>query len=561
MPEPGVESFVGRGGLLWRALPAEAAWVRSALAADPDGVALLPGATVVKRNPVRTVVRVPRAGGGAVFVKRFATGGLVGLAKYAVVPSRAEAEWRAARALREAGIPSSEAIAVAEARRGPLLLDAFVVLREVKGAMDLVPWMFRRYPGEGPWPPDRAGERARLLERLGGLVRRLHDAGFVHPDLHGGNLLLSGAPDAPEMTIIDLHTVRRRAAVAAAERERDLVRVLHSMITATDAAERAAVARAYDAAGPAFPGGDAAARVERRIAALEGERLRSRTRRRKLLGPTGRFDVARRGDLSLVFLRRWGDGPFLCALEEHRRAAGAAVLKRGGRSTVTRVSVDGPDGPERLVVKETRVRGAGDLLRNALRPPRAVQGWIAGNGLWQRHLDCAEPRAVAVRGRWPLLRESFLVMEDAGGGERYDLRALRLWGGGPPGPRARAQKREDLERFGRFVGDLHAAGVYHGDLKAVNVFVREKHGAPAFCLVDYDRVAFGGGPVPRRRRLKNLAQLAASVGTFVGRSDRLRFYRAYASRLPGAWEDRRPAATAVAAACARKIVVVRDPIE
>ena len=95
----------------------------------------------------------------------------------------------------------------------------------------------------------------------------------------------------------------------------------------------------------------------------------------------------------------------------------------------------------------------------------------------------------------------------------------------------------------------------------MNVFVRRKHGRDSFCLVDYDRVAFGGGPVDPRRRVKNLAQLAASVGTWFHRADRLRFLRAWAASIPGAWERRKEIARAVAEACARKIVVVRDPIE
>jgi hypothetical protein len=79
--------------------------------------------------------------------------------------------------------------------------------------------------------------------------------------------------------------------------------------------------------------------------------------------------------------------------------------------------------------------------------------------------------------------------------------------------------------------------------------------------VDYDRVVFGSAAVGLRRRAKNLAQLAASLGTYFTRADRLRFYRSYASRVEGAWEERREAARLVAEACARKIVVRREPIE
>jgi tRNA A-37 threonylcarbamoyl transferase component Bud32 len=564
MGEARAASFAGARGLAWTADPAEADWVREVLAPDPDGVARLPGATEVKRNPVRSVWRVPRPGRDAVYVKRFRVSALRDAAKHLFVPSRARAEWDASAGLRAAGLPAAEVVAFAERRAGPFLRDAACVVREFPDARELVPWMFRRWGQEGPWSAEVAAARAALLARIGRLLRAMHGAGFLHPDLHGGNLLLAGEGDAPDLRVIDLHGVRRLPAPAEGRRRADLAKLLHSLHTATTAAERRGLVAAYAAAGE--DGDGLAADMERRMVALEEARVRSRTRAAKLFRPTGRFDVAREGDLSLVFLRSLGAGPILAALEAHRRVAADAsspdALKRGGRSTVTRVAVPGPGGTTcRLVVKETRVRGPLDLLKNALRAPRAVASWAGGNGLWHRHVDVAEPRALVVRGSWPLRRESWIVMEDvAAAGERLDLRGLRLFGSRPARPAGR-EKRVEVERLGRLVGSLHARGIYHGDLKAVNLFVRERHGRPSFCLVDYDRVAFGSGPVAERRRWKNLAQLAASVGDYYSRADRLRFYRACAECLPGAWEARKDAARAVAAACARKIVVRRQPIE
>ncbi len=561
MGEPGPVTFEGAGGLRWTAAAAEAEWVRGVLAPDPGAAGRLPGATIAKENSVRTVLRVPRAGLPAAFVKRFRVSPIRDAVKYLFVPSRARAEWDASRGLRAAGIPAAEVVAFAERRAGGVLRDAACVVREFPDAMELVPWMFRRFGQEGPWSPGQEAARRALLERLGRLLRSIHDAGFRHPDFHGGNLLLAKEGDPPAMCVIDLHTVRR----GTPERTGDLVTLLHSMLTATTAEERTILRLAYDGDRPALPP-LAEGAWRSLLEAREEARVRSRTRCSKLFRPTGRFNTARRGDLSLVHLREWGPDPFLAALESHRRAAAdpssAAVLKRGGRSTVTRVEVPGPGGPARLVVKETKVRGTRDLLKNALRRPRAVGSWVAGNGLWQRHVDVAEPRALAVLGAWPVRRESFIVMEDvAAGGERFDLRSLRLWGGRPLGREAARAKRGEVERLGLLVGRLHARGIYHGDLKAVNLFVRPKHGRDSFCLVDYDRVAFGAGPVSPSRRVKNLAQLAASLGDYFTRADRLRFYRSYARALPGAWDARKGLSRAVAEACARKIVVRRRPIE
>ncbi len=559
--------------------PSTETWVRELLDSDPREIARLPGASLVKENPVRTVWRIPREGGPAVYLKRFRVSLLPGALKYLLLPSRARAEWEASRGLRTAGIPAAEVLGFTERRVAGFLRGAACVVKEFPDALELVPWMFRRWGREGPWAAEQESARRSLLERLGRLLRQVHDAGYRHPDMHGGNLLVSKEGDPPELCLIDLHTVRPSS---SPNRWMDLLTLLHSLLTATTPDERRIAVAAYDGPSPVLHPMQESD-VEWVVHAMEERRVWSRTRPAKVFGPTGRFAVARRGDLRIVCLRAWGPEPFLAALEGHRRVAGppsfrnvaesvgrppvnplsAVMLKRGGRSSVTRVEVPGPDGERiRLVVKETKVRGALDLLKNALRRPRAMDSWAAGNGLWHRHIDVAEPRALLVRGGWPFRRESFLVMEDASAeGERFDLRSLRLWGGGPLDAAARRKKRDEIERLGRLVGGLHARGVYHGDLKAVNVFVRPKHHRDSFCLVDYDRVEFGIAAVPFRRRVKNLAQLAASVGTYFSRADRLRFYRAYAEKVEGAWEERRRTATEAQIACAQKIVVTREPIE
>lgn len=532
--------------------------LRRLMEAPREAIERIPGVRLVKENPVRTVWRVPLEDGTAVYLKRFRVSLFPGALKYLFVPSRARAEWDASRGLRAAGVPAAEVLGFSETKSGGLLLGAACVVKEFPDAMELVPWMFRRWGRRGPRTPDQTRSRRALLERLGRLLRSIHDAGYRHPDLHGGNLLVAKEGDPPELRLIDLHTVRP----GSPDRTGDLVTLLHSLRTATSGEEREWLLAAYEGGTLKLD----VQELEILIDEMEMRRLDSRTSRAKLFGPTGRFAVARRGDLRIVCLRSWGPEPFLAALEAHRRVAADPAskdaLKRGGRSTVTRVQVPGPNGPARLVVKETKVRGALDLWKNAIRRPRAMDSWAGGNWLWHLDIDCAEPRALVVRGGWPLRRESWIVMEDASeGGERFDLRSLRLWGSGPLDPAARRAKRDEVAGLGAFVGDLHARGVYHGDLKAVNVFVRRKDGADSFCLVDYDRLQVSCVPVAARRRWKNLAQLAASVGTYFSRADRLRFYGAYAGKVAGAWEERKRMAAEVAAACARKIVVTREPIE
>jgi hypothetical protein len=73
---------------------------------------------------------------------------------------------------------------------------------------------------------------------------------------------------------------------------------------------------------------------------------------------------------------------------------------------------------------------------------------------------------------------------------------------------------------------VHAAAVYHSDLKDVNVLVRGPRTAPELILLDLERVTIGR-PVSARQRTKNLVQLARTLGPLATRADRLRWLRAY----------------------------------
>ena len=203
------------------------------------------------------------------------------------------------------------------------------------------------------------------------------------------------------------------------------------------------------------------------------------------------------------------------------------MLKDSHRSALTRQTLVGPEERAAVVVKETKCRGFGDLLKNVFRRHRGLAAWVNATGLRVRRIGAAEPVALVVDGAWPVVRGSFLVMEDMTGDERLDLYVLKRWAGNLSSD-TRAEKVRFVRDFARFVSNMHRRGIYHGDLKAVNVYVRTlPEGEGRFKMIDYDRVVFGPG-VSRRRRIKNLAQLAASVAVLITQTDRLRFFRAYA---------------------------------
>jgi len=124
------------------------------------------------------------------------------------------------RRLAAGGVRTPAVLAGVRYRAG-LAHRADVATEQVAGA-DLVEVFF------GDRPP--AGKpRAAALEALGRLVRRLHDLGWVHPDLQLRNLVLGGADGAaPQAWLLDVDTCRPMRGDRDRERARNLARFYRS---------------------------------------------------------------------------------------------------------------------------------------------------------------------------------------------------------------------------------------------------------------------------------------------------------------------------------------------
>lgn len=209
--------------------------------------------------------------------------------------------------------------------------------------------------------------------------------------------------------------------------------------------------------------------------------------------------------------------------------------------------IDTPVGT--LFVKRYNVHAWRVLFGSFGRPSPARRAFAAAAALAERGF--AVPRVVAAveYRRIGLCMRSFFVTRAVTDAVTADVRWTQLTSGGPD--RAPWRARRALARaLGTLFRDLHARGVYHADLKDVNILVRGDAEAPELVLLDLERVTVGPTP-STRRRTKNLVQLERTLGRLASRTDRLRILAAYvgsdASRA-----ERRAWATRVLGAAARK---------
>lgn len=484
--------------------------VLEALAAEvlTDAPAAARRGSVLRATTDRVVSRLTLAGVGDVLLKVERSYGLEEAVRGWFHPTRASSEWAAARALVERGVPVPEPLALAE-RGGALAgrLTAYVgrFLPDVEPLSEVLPRLSAEAAGA-------------LLSRVGALIAQMHAAGFDHRDLHPGNVLV-GSGASPSLTLIDLHR-GRLASPSEADCDAALARLLSGLRAAALSEEEAhaSLLEGWLGGKPPTPA-VLAARLAPRIAALR--RARQAKHDAWALVPCpwyaavpgpgeGLSDLAGVRDLALA------PHTLRLRLEEHDALLARhdpRVLKDRPKSAVTRHGD--------VVVKETRLKGWRVVLKRLLTPGRLVAGHVNAHRLRVRAIPTARSLACVRRGA-----RRFTLYQDLSALPRLDDLVRRLYGSG-----ARREQARLRAASADWLADLHARGVYHGDVKALHVLVEGGLGAPRFVLIDTDRLKLLGARVSASRRLKNLAQLDASIPVNVTRTERLRWWRRYAERL------------------------------
>ena len=455
--------------------------------------------SVLREQPGhRRLLRAQLASGDVVFLKHFARGRhrVREAVKRALGLQAARREWRALVSLHARGVVVPEPLALAALEGGDFVIATrFVAGRTLKQT-------FAEQP---------TGRRA-LLHAVGDLVASLHAAGWAHGDLHHGNLLVGTGG----VWLVDLQAALPLRATAA--RSRDLGELDHSLAGSLSLAERVRLrARAL---GLSRPFSADARRSLRAVGRASDARARAyaRSRTRRARWPGRRYARLRAGRREGLRLERIDEGVLLKALAAHQDAlaeGGPRVLKIGPRSSVTRVEVGGV----RVVLKEWQRRGPWRLAADRLRGTPAARAWRSGVGLRARRIGAAVPYAFLERRRLGLPVASWLLLEDLWPALPADVAAGEL-----DGPQV-------ADALAALLARLHRAGIRHGDLKASHVYLAAGDAGLEARLIDLEGVRFQRR-LPDRARIRELAQLNASLPDALHDSIRCRAFERYRSALP-----------------------------
>jgi len=169
-------------------------------------------------------------------------------------------------------------------------------------------------------------------------------------------------------------------------------------------------------------------------------------------------------------------------------------------------------------------RSTWDFIKHLVRPSRAKRSFKATLMLEKNGFEAPVVVAIGECKSSFLDRENFLAtieVEDAKQIYQFmpesadDLTKEQL-----------RDKRELMRAFGQTVGRMHARGIFHGDLKVVNVLARQEKKGWVFSFIDNERTK-KFYRLPAWLRLKNLVQLNMYRTNALTDTDRMRFFKSY----------------------------------
>jgi tRNA A-37 threonylcarbamoyl transferase component Bud32 len=492
----------------------------------------------VKSGPHRIVYRAELPE-GTFFIKHFLVPDLRATFRQWVRRGKGRNEGRRSADLTEIGVPTITPVALGEKRKRKFLFENYLVTLAISAATPLDEFVERRLPG---WAePSRSRVRQQLAEKLAVMTARLHNAGLLHHDFHPGNILvrfLTG--DEPELVMIDLDALRKTRRVTWKLAQQNLALLDHFFWLRSSRTDRYRFLKVYLRNRSAPP--PAVRRLARRIedaTRLWAERLWTRWGRR-CRSSNKYFEVFPGHPCWCVASRDLDPAAVLELLDDpdapfHRPET--RILKDSRTTTVaeTTMMVRGRSVP--VIYKRFNRKKWIDPLLALVRPSRAWRSWQAGQHLASRGITTPQNLAFLARSRsfksafffWFLPHETYLVTA-----KETDAISLTHYVSGTLakhlGVLQRARFRSLIGSLALHIRALHERSLSHRDLKASNILVTPNADGEIgrLSLIDLVGVSLSH-PLPRSRRVQNLARLCLSLSTAATftRTDALRFLRVY----------------------------------
>jgi tRNA A-37 threonylcarbamoyl transferase component Bud32 len=181
----------------------------------------------------------------------------------------------------------------------------------------------------------------------------------------------------------------------------------------------------------------------------------------------------------------------------------STLIKDFGHTRTAVVFMDLGKGIERFVLKQYRPRNFVNALFCTLRKSMVVRAWSMARKMQAAGISIAAPIATVEEKRRYLPWRSYLI-------SLFVPNAVNLKEYVSKEGTTSLHDGELIRNLGHAIGNLHARGFTHGDLKWSNILVQDMNAARIPVFVDLDHVAYREGSADIRRA-RDLARFIVDV--------------------------------------------------
>lgn len=477
------------------------------------------GGRTIKDSRVRWAAIYPGAASHPLFIKKYRVRNWRDRLKYLLVASKARREWEISRAFRGKGVRIPEPVGMIEKRHRGFLEESIYICEAMDEVQPLMDFVTERFGGE-ELSEEEAAEKGRKVRLLGDTVRRIHESGLFHADLHAGNFLIGRSGDG-ELYLIDLHWARMGKTVSHRQRFWNIAQLFYSLNPILNHRDKETFLEAY--------AGSPSQSLLRKVDKLAGriKRRHQRSRVKRCLKESTLFTVDRWDGYRLYRRRDVSGKALMDMIYDHRKIVEtfpSQLLKNSPKTVVSMVETPLESAP-RTCVKQYQCATGWTRFKNWFRYSKGKASWIAANELLRKGLSSLKPLAYIEKRHFGVLQESYFLMESPADYLEMDRYLIRAFGNGSS-EAITPKKRPFILEFARCIGRLHRADIFHSDLKTCNILTRERAGGWDFSFIDLDGVHLGT-EINAKRALRNLIQINCSIPGFLGYGDRVRFLERY----------------------------------
>ncbi|MFQ5685867.1 MAG: lipopolysaccharide kinase InaA family protein [Candidatus Scalindua sp.] len=517
---------------------------------------------LIKENRVRSVISMPVTdiSENGIYIKYFKRGSYSDYVKYLFVPTRTRTEWEVGNALLSQHINTALPLAIAKKRTYSLL-----VTEAVTNSEEFMGFCQTNY--KGTLSGEKEAGRKKLLDKLAGFIRDIHERGFFHCDLHAGNILIKFKDNSPhsahdyDLYLMDLHSVKILKSMSYRKRRYNLAQVfnsLSSILTKTDKMDFL-ISYGIGVLSSTTDVNELLRQIESQSSRIRN--IHYRSRRKRCLKESSVFSRKRSTGMKIFFRKGYDTDRFAGLIEKHHNTLvtgdKAIIMKRDSKTALTRFPLEN-EKIKSVVVKQYKVSCGICLIKNIFRNSAGKKAWIAGNGLLAYGFNTPMPLALIEKKISGITTDSYVIMEEVKDSLEMDRYILKNFDnrletdqceeknhhtappsqGGDKKPSLNSvqshkpslidlkKKRVFINNFAKTLGGMHNHNIFHHDLKTCNIMVKEKDKSFDFTFLDFDKVSFNG-EITVRKRVKNLTQINLSTPRLFTLTDRLRFLKEY----------------------------------